>query len=229
MGERGESAGDLRLRDIAGTAGDGDQGPLGQAVVEPGRGRVGDVSRAGRVGAGGDCAVDRGQGAGDVQEPVRLGAADAELGVAVRRPRAVGERLPDAGGVRVPNPGSEHCDRAPDVVHRLAQPGCHLAGLRGGQRRPHRFGDAVLVLVVLAHVSIVLRGGGPDQGDGSAAAGISWCPIPVRGPGSVVGPGMELAGRIETLSNAVCDVWTRWRQAGGSHRRRRTPWRQPTP
>jgi len=59
-----------QLRDDVRTAGGGDQGTLGQAVVERGRGRVG-VSRARRLGAGGDGAVDRGQGAGDVQEPVR--------------------------------------------------------------------------------------------------------------------------------------------------------------
>lgn len=163
MGERGEAPGD-QLRDDVRAAGDGDQGALRQAVVERGRsGRVG-VSRARRLGAGGDGAVDRGQGAGDVQEPVRLGAADAELRVAVRLPVAVSERHPDAGGVRVADPGGEHRRGAPEVVHRLAQPGRHLPGLHRAQRRPRRFGDVVLVLVVLAHDSIVLRGGGPDQG-----------------------------------------------------------------
>ncbi|MCE7051930.1 hypothetical protein [Streptomyces purpurascens] len=50
-----------------------------------------------------------------------------------------------------------------DVVHRLAQPGCHLPGLRRAEWRPRRFGDVVLVLVVLAHDSIVLRAGRPGQ------------------------------------------------------------------
>ncbi|KAB1143428.1 hypothetical protein F7R91_24895 [Streptomyces luteolifulvus] len=45
-----------------------------------------------------------------------------------------------------------------------AQPGRHLPGLRRTQRRPRRFGDVVLVVVVLAHASIVLRVGGPGQG-----------------------------------------------------------------
>lgn len=53
VGECGEPAGD-QLRDVAGTGGDGDQGALGQSVVERGRGgRVG-VSRARRSGAGGE-------------------------------------------------------------------------------------------------------------------------------------------------------------------------------
>jgi hypothetical protein len=60
--------------------------------------------------------------------------------------------------------GGEHRHGAPDIVHRLTQPGRHLPGLRRGQRRPRRFGDVVLVVVVLAHVSIVLLAGGPDQG-----------------------------------------------------------------
>jgi hypothetical protein len=38
------------------------------------------------------------------------------------------------------------------------------AGAGDGQRRPRRFGDIVLVLVVLAHDSIVLRASGPGQG-----------------------------------------------------------------
>ncbi|MEU6927348.1 hypothetical protein [Streptomyces sp. NPDC046631] len=57
--------------------------------------------------------MDRGQGAGDVQEPVRLRAADAELRVAVRLPTAVPEREPDAGGVRIADPGGEHRHGAP--------------------------------------------------------------------------------------------------------------------
>ncbi|MDX2557652.1 hypothetical protein [Streptomyces stelliscabiei] len=163
VGERGESPGD-QLCDVLRAAGDGDQGALGQAVVERGRGgRVG-VSRARRLGAGGDGTEDRGEGAGDVQEPVRLRAGDAELRVAVRLPARVGEGCPDAGGVRVPDPGGEHRHGAPDVVHRLAQPGRHLPGLRRAQGRPRGFGDVVLAVVVLAHVSIVLRGGGPGQG-----------------------------------------------------------------
>ncbi|MBT2511826.1 hypothetical protein J7I98_39925 [Streptomyces sp. ISL-98] len=70
----------------------------------------------------------------------------------------------------VAHPGGEHRDRTPDVVHRLTQPGRHLAGLRDGQRRPRRFGDVVLVLVVLTHAPIVLRAGGPDQG-------VRKCPV----------------------------------------------------
>ncbi|WP_260474167.1 hypothetical protein [Streptomyces sp. WAC 04229] len=76
MSERAESADD-QLRDVTATAGDGDQGALGQAVVERGRAVWGAVSRARRLGAGGDRAVDGGEGAGDVEQPVRLRAADA--------------------------------------------------------------------------------------------------------------------------------------------------------
>ncbi|MCM2425098.1 hypothetical protein [Streptomyces sp. RKAG337] len=64
----------------------------------------------------------------------------------------------------VADAGGEHRHGAPDVVHRLAQPGRHLPGMRRGQRRPRRFGDVVLVHVVLAHDSIVLRVDGPEQG-----------------------------------------------------------------
>ncbi|MCX5077659.1 hypothetical protein OG321_34840 [Streptomyces sp. NBC_00424] len=128
VGERGESAG-VKLRDVAATAGDGDQGALGQAVAEGGRGgRVG-VSRARHAGAGGDGVVDHGEGAGDVEQPVRLGAADAELRGAVRLPAAVPEGQPDAGGVRVPDPGGEHRDGAPNVGHRLAQRAVRLVDL----------------------------------------------------------------------------------------------------
>ncbi|MFJ6668964.1 hypothetical protein [Streptomyces sp. NPDC091383] len=108
--------------------------------------------------------VDRGEGTGDVQEPVHLGAADAELRVAVRLPAAVPEGEPDAGGVRVADPGGEHRHGAPDVVHRLPQPGRHLPGAGRGERRPCWFGDVLLVLVVLAHDSVVLRAGERDQG-----------------------------------------------------------------
>ncbi|MFE7951466.1 hypothetical protein [Streptomyces sp. NPDC057426] len=163
VGGRGKSAGD-QLRDDVRTAGDGDQGALGQAVVERGRGGRVAVSRARRIGAGGDGAVDRGEGAGDVEEPVRLRAADAELRVAVRLPAAVAERHPDAGGVRFADPGGEHRHGAPDVVHRLAQPGRHLPGAGRGERRPRRFGAVLLVLGVLAHESIVLRAGSGRAG-----------------------------------------------------------------
>ncbi len=104
MGERGESAGD-DLRDGVRTAGDGDQGPLGQAVVERGRGAWVAVSRARQLGAGGDGTVDRGERAGDIEEPVRLGAADPELRLAVRLPAGVPQRQPDAGAVSVADPG----------------------------------------------------------------------------------------------------------------------------
>jgi hypothetical protein len=40
------------------------------------------------------------------------------------------------------------------------------AGAGDGLRRLRRFGDVVLVLVVLAHDSIVLRVSGPGQGVG---------------------------------------------------------------
>ncbi|OXY84682.1 hypothetical protein BEH93_23330 [Streptomyces sp. 2R] len=84
---------------------------LREVVVESGRGaRVG-VSRARHTGAGGDGVVDRGQGAGDVEQAVRLG-----------------ERCPDAGGVGCADPGGEQCDGASNVVHRLAQPGRDLPG-----------------------------------------------------------------------------------------------------
>ncbi|OUC75077.1 hypothetical protein CA983_44585 [Streptomyces swartbergensis] len=66
--------------------------------------------------------------------------------------------------MRVADPGGEHRHGAPDVVHRLAQPGRHLPGAGRTERRPRRFGDVALVLVVLAHDSIVLRVGVPDQG-----------------------------------------------------------------
>lgn len=154
----------IRLRDVAAVAGDVDQGPLGEAVVERGRGgRVG-VSRARQAGAGGDGVVDRGERAGDIEEPVRLGAANAELCPAVRLPGAVPERDPDAGGMRVADPGGQDRHGAPDVVHRRAQPGRHLPGAGLGQRRPRRFNAVLLVLVVLAHDSIVLRADRPDQG-----------------------------------------------------------------
>ncbi|MEE1809852.1 hypothetical protein [Streptomyces sp. BE133] len=51
------------------------------------------------------------QGAGDVEEPVRLGAADAELLRVVRLPRGVAEREPDAGSARVADSGGEDRDR----------------------------------------------------------------------------------------------------------------------
>ncbi|MER5841867.1 hypothetical protein [Streptomyces prasinus] len=66
--------------------------------------------------------------------------------------------------MRVADPGGEHRHGAPDVVHRLAQPGRRLPGLLRVERRPRRFGSVVLVLVVLAHGSIALSDGGPDQG-----------------------------------------------------------------
>lgn len=59
--------------------------PLGQVVVERvGGGGVG-VSRARRFGAGGDGGLDGARGAGDIEQPVRLGAADAnwELGPSI--------------------------------------------------------------------------------------------------------------------------------------------------
>ncbi|MFF4466848.1 hypothetical protein ACFY13_46350 [Streptomyces mirabilis] len=87
VGERGEAAGD-QLRNVARRAGDGDQGTLGQAEVERGHGGRAGVSRARRVGAGVDGAMDRGEGASDVQASVRLRAGDAELRLAVRRPAA---------------------------------------------------------------------------------------------------------------------------------------------
>lgn len=50
---------------------------------------------------GGNGAVDGAQGAGDVEQPVRLGAADAEVSGAVSLPRGVAERCPDASVVNV--------------------------------------------------------------------------------------------------------------------------------
>ncbi|MFD9670825.1 hypothetical protein ACFWAO_02770, partial [Streptomyces sp. NPDC059981] len=154
------------------TGGDGDQGALGEAVVEHGGGGRAGVSRARRLGAGGDRVVDRGQGAGDVEEAVRLRAADAELRVAVRLPARMPERYPDAGGVRVSDPGGEHRHGPPDVVHRLAQPDRHLPGAGRGERRPLRFDGVLLVLVLLDHAFIVLRPGGPHQG-------MRKCPVPL--------------------------------------------------
>ncbi|MFH9299387.1 hypothetical protein [Streptomyces sp. NPDC017520] len=55
--------------------------------------------------------------------------------------------------------GGEQRDGAPDVVHRLAQPGRVLPGLLCGERRPRGFDDVVLVLVAGAHDSIVLGAG----------------------------------------------------------------------
>ncbi|MGW6404813.1 hypothetical protein [Streptomyces sp. NPDC055134] len=62
MGERGEAAGD-QLGDVAAAGADGDQGALGQAEVERGRGGGAGVSRARQIGARRDRVVDRGQGA----------------------------------------------------------------------------------------------------------------------------------------------------------------------
>ncbi|MFG2569154.1 hypothetical protein ACGFR6_27475 [Streptomyces sp. NPDC048567] len=83
---------------------------------------------------------------------------------------------PDAGGVRVADPGGEDCRGAPDVVHRLAQPGRYLLGAGVAQRRPRRFGAVFLVLVLLVHDSIVLRDGGHHSACGSKAAS----PLPHR-------------------------------------------------
>ncbi|OIJ90440.1 hypothetical protein BIV24_17995 [Streptomyces colonosanans] len=108
--------------------------------------------------------MDGAQGTGDVEQPVRLRTADAELRVAVRLPRAVAEREPHPGAVRVTDPGGENGDHAPDIVHDLPQSIRHRAGVRGGRWPRHRFGDIVLVLIALAHLSIVRRPGGPHQG-----------------------------------------------------------------
>ena len=74
------------------------------------------------------------------------------------------EGEPDLGGVRGADPGGEHRHGAADVVHRLAQPGRHLPGAGRTERRPRRVDSVLLVLVVLAHDSIVLRAGGLHQG-----------------------------------------------------------------
>ncbi|MFI1600401.1 hypothetical protein [Streptomyces venezuelae] len=66
--------------------------------------------------------------------------------------------------MRVADPGGEHRHGAPDIVHRLPQPGRHLPGAGCGERRPRRFDAVLLVLVVLAHDSIVLRADGHHQG-----------------------------------------------------------------
>lgn len=163
VGERGEAAGD-QFRNVAAAGGDGEQGPLGQAVVEHGRGLRAGVSHAGLPGAGGNRAVDHGQGAGDVQEPTRLRTGDTELRGAVRRPRGVPERRPDPGGMRVTHPDGEHRHRVPDIVHRLPQPSRHLPGPRHAERRPHRIGAVLLVLAVLTHTTIALRTTRPHQG-----------------------------------------------------------------
>lgn len=102
-----------------------------------------------------------------VQEPVRLRAADAELRLAVRLPARVPERNPDAGGVRVTDLGGEHRHGAPDVVHRLPQPGRYLPAAGRGERRPRRFGGVAPALVASAHNPMVLRAGGLYQ-DGQA-------------------------------------------------------------
>lgn len=52
------------------------------------------------------------------EQAVHLRAADAELRRAVHLPRAVAERGPDTGGVRVADPDSEDGERTPDIVHR---------------------------------------------------------------------------------------------------------------
>ncbi|MFI0742651.1 hypothetical protein ACH4PU_31910 [Streptomyces sp. NPDC021100] len=54
-------------------------------------------------------------------------------------------REPDAGGVRVADPGSEDRRGAPDIVYPLAQPGHHLPGAGRSERRPRRFGAVLLV------------------------------------------------------------------------------------
>lgn len=65
--------------------------------------------------------------------------------------------------MRGADPGGEDRDGAPDVVHRRAQPGRDLPGLLCGERQLRRFDDVVLVLVVLAHDSIVLLVDGLEQ------------------------------------------------------------------
>lgn len=60
--------------------------------------------------------VDEAQGVGDVEQSIRQGAADVELRGAVRLPRAVSEREPDAGGVRGADLGSEDGYGAPYVA-----------------------------------------------------------------------------------------------------------------
>ncbi|MFG2525939.1 hypothetical protein [Streptomyces sp. NPDC048527] len=72
--------------------------------------------------------------------------------------------------MRVADPGGEHRHGAPDTVHRLTQPGWHLPGAGHTERRPCRFGDVVLVLVVLAQASNVLCADKPDQSVRAARA-----------------------------------------------------------
>ncbi|MEU5958766.1 hypothetical protein [Streptomyces sp. NPDC047525] len=136
---------------------------MGESVVERSRGGRAGVSHARRPGAGGDGFVDRGQGAGDVQEPVGLGAADAELRCAVRLPGAVAERQPHPGRVCGSDPGGQDGDGAPDVVHRAAQPCRHLPGPGRGEQCARRFDDVLLVLAVRAHDAL-LRDGCRHQG-----------------------------------------------------------------
>ncbi|MER8084784.1 hypothetical protein ABTZ57_06400 [Streptomyces sp. NPDC094048] len=85
-------------------AGDGEQGALGKAVVERGRGGRAGVSRARHLGAGGDSGLDGVQGASDVGQPVRLGVADAELRVSPPEDRT----LALAGSCTDPNCRTPH-------------------------------------------------------------------------------------------------------------------------
>ncbi len=55
-----------QFRDVAGTVGDGDQGPLSQAVVEPGRGGLAGVSHARQAGASGDDVLGDALDSGDL-------------------------------------------------------------------------------------------------------------------------------------------------------------------
>ncbi|GAB7065709.1 hypothetical protein JCM12681A_74190 [Streptomyces mexicanus] len=79
---------------------------------------------------------------------------------------------PDAGRVCLADPGGEHCHGPADVVHRLAQVGCHLTGAVGGERRPHRLDAVLLVLMLRAHGSIVPRIGGPRPAHRGASSGL---------------------------------------------------------
>jgi hypothetical protein len=65
--------------------------------------------------------------------------------------------------VRVADSGGEDRDRVADVVHDLARPVRHRAGLGNVHQSRGRFGRDFLVLVVLAHHFVVRRGDGPVQ------------------------------------------------------------------
>ncbi|MFB7919182.1 hypothetical protein [Streptomyces sp. NPDC056061] len=65
----------------------------------------------------------------------------------------------------------------------------------------------LLVLVLLAHDSMVLRSGGHHQGVRERGRGNGPALRRYAGRGGIVGPGVELPERVEVLSDVACEVW----------------------